>query len=298
MRRILEFKQAGSEPVNETNSTHNTDEKDDLRVRRETYEQYSVPKVDFPAWVLDRVAWRGDERVLDVGSGVGAYYEALRQRVPDIRYQATDLTHESLQQHPAAARAQSDAQSLPFVDHSFDVVMANHMLFHVGNIDAALGEFRRILKPDGLLITATNSIHTMPEFQALMRRALVLLGSTARGQVQPPPLPHHRYSLENGTLHLRRHFFAVVRYDLPTTLIFNDVDPVMTYLESTRELREAHLPPGMVWEDLMLVMREQIIALMSHFGELAINKVSGVLLASDRGGFIHDFVARRNGTGG
>jgi hypothetical protein len=81
----------------------------------------------------------------------------------------------------------------------------------------------------------------------------------------------------------------VVRHDLPGTLVFPSVEPVMAYLESTRSVREPQLPETIHWEDLMLVMREQVNRVMNHFGQLVVNKVTGVLIASNTGGFIREF---------
>src|SRR5690606_15992023 len=143
-----------------------------LRLRQDVYDRYSVPHIDYHAWVLDRLNWRGDERVLDVGAGPGDYYRALSSRLPDIQYTGVDLALPRLYDHPARSLAQGELAELPFGSGTFDVVMANHVLFLIDDRAAAIRELRRILKPDGILLTATNSIHTMPEFQALMRRAL------------------------------------------------------------------------------------------------------------------------------
>jgi SAM-dependent methyltransferase len=269
-----------------------------LRLRQDVYDRYSVPQVDYHTWVLDRLQWRGDERVLDVGCGPGDYYNALLQRHPNVDYVGIDLSSEMLDANTTHPRlAQADALELPFATGIFDVVMANHVLFLLDDRAKAISEMRRVLKPNGVLLTSTNSIHTMPEFQALMRRALVLLGASGKGQVQPPQFPHHSFSLENGTKQLAEQFFAVVRYDLPTALVFPSIDPIMSFLDSTREMREPYLPEDITWDDLMMVMREQMSALLTHFGELVINKISGVLIASDQGGFIHDYVDRSSGNG-
>ena len=266
-----------------------------LRIRQETHEQYTVPQVDFPAWVLSRVQWHGDEHILDIGSGSGNYFNALRRSWPDVTYHAIDQSPGILRTHPAPKKSVvADAQALPFVDGAFDVVMANHMLYHVPDIEQAILEGRRILKPDGVFMAATNSIQSMPEFHALFRRGMLLLSSPGKIYSQPPLPAQTNFALENGTRILSRYFYGVVRYDLPSTLVFPDVEPVMAYLESTRSTREPQLPETINWDDLMLVMREQISRVLSHFGELVINKVSGVLIASNQGGFIHDFVRGLN----
>ena len=86
------------------------------------------------------------------------------------------------------------------------------------------------------------------------------------------------------------HFFAIVRYDLPGALVFPDVDPVIAYLESTRAMREPQLPEGIWWDDVMVIVREQITRLLEHFGEVAINKLAGVLIGTDKGDFIREYL--------
>ncbi len=264
-----------------------------LRIRQETHQQYTVPRIDFPEWVLSRVRWRGDEHVLDVGAGAGLYYAPLMRHGSGLTYRAVDLSPGILQAHPVQDTVTvADAQCLPFPDTSFDVVMANHMLYHVPDIEQALLETRRVLKPEGILIAATNSVQSMPQFHALFRRGMLLLSTPGNIYSQPPMPAQTNFALENGTRILSRYFYGVVRYDFPSTLVFPSIEPVMAYLESTRSIREPQLPETIHWDDLMLVMREQITRVLDHFGELVVDKLSGVLVASNQGGFIHDYVRR------
>lgn len=270
-----------------------TDE--NLRTRQEIHDKYTVPKVDYADWVLNCMAWRGDEKVLDVGCGAGRYYPHLLRNNPNVTYHGLDFSPGMLQKHPASSGlVLGDAQRLPYADNSFDVVMANHMLYHVQDIDEAIGEFRRVLTPDGVLMVATNSTQSMPELQVLIRRAIVLLTRSGASQVQPPAPASDIFALENGTRQLARHFYAVVRHEFPSVLLFPEIEPVMVYLESTRSIREPQLPPDVNWDDVMMIMQQQITHLIHHLGELVITKITGVLLASDRGGFIREFVDYHN----
>lgn len=262
-----------------------------LRIRQDTHDRFSVPRIDFAAWALSCLQWRGDERVLDVGCGPGRWHSTLLHQYPSIDYYGLDLHSNMLVNHPAQPLLTiGDAHDLPFSDHMFDVVMANHMLFHVQDIDTTIDEFRRVLKPEGVLMTTTNSAHNLPELQVLMRRAITLLAPPGTPHVQPPQPASTRFTLENGTQQLSRHFFAVVRHDLPSLFVFPSADPIVDYLDSARSVNESQLPPGVYWKDVLMIVREQVDRLLEHFGELVINKLNGVLIATDKGDFIRQYL--------
>lgn len=272
---------------------------DHLRIRQEIHDQYTVPDRSFAEWALDRVPWQGSERLLDVGCGNGLYYNKLVERQQDVNYYGMDLLESMVEHHPLRNKHRimlGNAEKLPYANDSFDIVMANHMMHHIDNIETALSEFRRVLTPSGVLVIATNSMSTMPELQVLMRRAIVLLTRSGAASVRAPEMPTDRFALENGIRMLSQHFFAIMRHDLPSALVFPDVDPAMRYLESTRDLRENSLPDDVVWEDVMMIMRQQINQLIKHLGELVINKQAGVLIASNDGRFIGQQIAEMKET--
>lgn len=275
-----------------TSKAYSNDEK--LRVRIQTHALYSEPKVDFNNWVLDRLDWRGDEYVLDVGMGAGSYFEPTLARIPNGRYFAGDLSFGMARQASNLLSADligifnGDAQTLPFPDDAFDVVMANHMLYHVPDLDRALDEIHRVMKPHGMLLAATNSTLNMPEFDQLKWRAFGRLGVSDQN-MDPFDSTTRSFRLEDGAGRLHHHFFAVVRHDLPGSLIFPSAQPVIEYLDSMRDLEEPHLPRRVNWDDYIAVMGEQVQRIISHFGELTITKLAGALLATDYGGFIEAF---------
>ena len=264
-----------------------------LRIHEETQANYSVPRIDFARWTLAAVDWAGDEVILDIGAGRGRHYACLMREQPAITYFALDLSPNLLRGHPCAADhlTLGDAMRLPYSDDCFDIVMANHVLYHLADIEAGLAEIKRVLKPGGRVLAATDSLQSLPELQVLIRRAIVLLSENGSG-VNPPVSPCEAFALENGTRMLARHFYAVVRHDLPCHLIFDEVEPALEYLDSMRELRQGGLPADVSWDDMMLIMRQQLTQLLQLMGKLEFNLALGALVASDCGGFIHDFVAR------
>lgn len=269
-----------------------------LAIRYRTHEIYSQPQVDFHQWVIDTLHWRGDEVVLDVGAGPGRYFDLVKARTPDGYLVAGDLSfgmvkqaYENHEDVPARLLA-FDVQNLPFPDNSFDVVMANHMLYYAPDIEQAVCEIRRVLRDDGCLIATTNSHDTMPEFDTLSRRACTLLGFP-RQEFKPA---HHPFTLENGPVLLARHFRAVARYDMPSAFHFPDVEPVITYLNSLRALNSPQLPQEVTWDNFMEVMEKQVTRLIRHFGELQVHKLAGTLVATNGGGFAAEYLQMLNGS--
>src|SRR5512133_1931798 len=132
----------GTPDPNTIKSAFATDE--EYAVRSRIHEMYSRPQIDFRRWVLNTQPWTGAERVLDIGAGPGSYFEQLSERSPNGIIIAGDLSLGMVQRAQKTPPGKyvrlmaMDAQNLPFQDQSFDVVLANHMLYHVPDIDQAV----------------------------------------------------------------------------------------------------------------------------------------------------------------
>lgn len=96
----------------------------------------------------------------------------------------------NLQDHPAFTYLEADAQRLPFPDEAFDRLIANHMLYHVPDIQAAGREFKRLLKPGRPLFAATNGDAHMAELHQLFR--------AFEPNYTLPVMEVRRFSLENA----------------------------------------------------------------------------------------------------
>src|SRR5690606_21738048 len=142
------------------------------------------------------------------------YGEAVQARTP--HYVASDLSHGMLQAIAAPSRVNLDAQRLPIAGGSVDVLLANHMLYHVPDKERALAEFARVLRPGGVLLAATNSAQNMMELSELLQRVAARLGVATL-----PPVPIN-FTLENGGALLQHHFGHVQRIDLPGALVFRE----------------------------------------------------------------------------
>jgi len=90
-------------------------------------------------------------RVLDVGTGTGRISVPLLERGVDLI--GCDLSVKMLrrlqEKLPSSRIAQADASLLPFPTAHFDFVMTVHVLHLIPPWRQALGEFKRVLKPEG-----------------------------------------------------------------------------------------------------------------------------------------------------
>jgi arsenite methyltransferase len=117
-------------------------------------------------WLLDRIAWRGHERVLDVGCGRGLMLVAAARRLTDGTatgidiWQSEDLsgnrpeaTLDNASREGVRDRVDvqtADMRKMPFPDATIDVVVscaAIHNLYTPADRAQAIAEITRVLKP-------------------------------------------------------------------------------------------------------------------------------------------------------
>lgn len=128
--------------------------------------------------MLDEIAWRGDERVLDVGCGRGLMLVAAAHRIPRGEAIGIDIwrTEDQSCNSPAGAienaaiegvlariRVETaDMRALPFSDASFDVVVSHwsvHNLYQAADRSRALAEMWRVLRPGGAIMIGDIAFH-------------------------------------------------------------------------------------------------------------------------------------------
>ncbi len=130
-----------------------------------------VTKVHGRDAILDLVAWRGDEAVLDVGCGSGLLLVGAAGRLTTGHATGVDLWLDRDQAANAPTRAldnakiegvahrvsveTADMRALPFPDGAFDVVVSHwvvHNLEIASDRLGAIAEMKRVLRPGGTIL--------------------------------------------------------------------------------------------------------------------------------------------------
>lgn len=127
-------------------------------------------------------AARGKGRVLEVAAGTGLITTAIAPVVGELI--ATDYAAEMVEQLEARVRdaqlanvrcEQADLYSLEYDSGSFDVVFAANVLHLVPDLEGALANLRRTLKPCGVLVVPTY-LHEQTIGAAILSRLFALTG--------------------------------------------------------------------------------------------------------------------------
>jgi len=164
-------------------------------------------------------------RVLEIGCGRGELAERIAGEL-GVEVVALDQSERMV----ALTRARGiealvgDVEALPFPDASFDAAVAAWMLYHVPDLDRALAELARVLRPGGRLVAITNSDRNLHELWGLY-------GGSGRRTANP-------FSVENGAEQLERHFACVERRDSNGTVTFPDWEAARTYVAASVTRRD------------------------------------------------------------
>jgi demethylmenaquinone methyltransferase / 2-methoxy-6-polyprenyl-1,4-benzoquinol methylase len=125
--------------------------------------------------MMDWLAPRAGQRLLDVAGGTGDIAFRFLGRAPEARATVLDMTESMLIEGQKRAEAENladrldwvvgDAMALPFADRSFDVYTISFGIRNVTRIPDALSEAFRVLKPGGRLMVLEFSQLPNPALQ-------------------------------------------------------------------------------------------------------------------------------------
>jgi SAM-dependent methyltransferase len=176
-------------------------------------EKHRLAGDKFVRWALGLIPSWTAAAILDAGGGWGRFTWPL---VDDYGVDArqivlADRSEGMLQTAVEEANSRSmtlclsvcDIQAFPFRSRQFDIVMANHVLYHLPDIPQGVRELARVLKKDGRLLATTNSDRIVATIIALHYQALEILGIPFTPK-EPSP-----FSMENGGVYLAERFLRV-----------------------------------------------------------------------------------------
>jgi malonyl-CoA O-methyltransferase len=175
----------------------------ELRARiQSSFDRAASDEENFPATIDPRIyhvklirehlgAMAG-KRVLDVGCGKGRFARVFLEQEPAAEIWGLDISEEMLRFVPEGIRTRAGSMTeLPFDDLSFDAAYATESLEHAVEIDRAISEICRVVKPGGRIVIIDKNAEqwgklntpdwekwfTRSELERLLRRHCKEVGS-------------------------------------------------------------------------------------------------------------------------
>lgn len=205
-----------------------------INIRIELHKKYTRNPVGWFRWLYQLLELQSNEQIIELGCGNGELWRANADRIPeDFHVSLSDVSagmiqdvQEALSGLPGQFTYQVfDCHQIPEMDAALDKVIANHILFYLKNLDHALEEVKRVLKPSGTFYCTTYGREHMKEISLLVKEfdSRIALSEISLYDV---------FGLENGQEILSRHFEQVELVPYEDHLEVTEAGPLMEYILS------------------------------------------------------------------
>jgi ubiquinone/menaquinone biosynthesis C-methylase UbiE len=139
----------------------------------------------------------GYDRSLEIGAGTGYFSLNLLQAGVVSHATCTDISPGMVAILTANAErlgldveaTQADAESLPFADESFDLLLGHAVLHHLPNLGRAFAEFHRVLRPGGRILFAGEPSRLGDKIASVPKRSASVVAPVWRRLLRASPAP-------------------------------------------------------------------------------------------------------------
>ena len=204
-----------------------------LNARIQIY-RYGENKVNLREWTFKHLDFSNVKDVLELGAGNGLFWKTNIGNIPkDIRIVLTDVSQGMLDAAGDSLKpfrrcfeyALIDAdKEMPYPENSFQMIIANHMLYHVKELTQTLTDINRVLTPDGAAYATTLSRQNT--------RELIKLALGFDRRLWFDNLTIRSFNMENGRSMISNHFDNVEEFVYQNNIIVNNPEPLILYLAS------------------------------------------------------------------
>lgn len=239
--------------------------------------KFRTNKYPWPLWVFDQFEKQEGCRVLELGSGTGMLWTVNAERIPkdwevilsDYSQGMLDETRRNLSAIEMKFEYKIiNAEDIKMPDESFDIVIANHMLYHVSDREKALSEIKRVLKKNGVFYASTASVMNSHELWKLMKEFNHMHNQDSESVVK-------NFSLENGEEQLKKVFTDVELRNYANSLEITEVDAIVNYFLSLNDIKDGEVP---LEQSRVSEFREFILEKMKPSGKISATSNSGMFI--------------------
>ena len=207
-----------------------------ISARINLHSLYSQNKQGWFPWIFEQLELTPGMKILELGCGDGTLWNVDRNKIPEqTEIVVSDVSDGMLRDARRTIGTDDvrfkfcvfDAGRIPYDADSFDLVIANHVLFYCEDIPKVCQEVRRVLKPHGRFICSTYGNDHMREVSELVQKfddRIVLAAENL----------YERFGKENGKEILRADFDKIEWRQYEDSLIVPEPEPLISYILSCR----------------------------------------------------------------
>lgn len=206
-----------------------------LSARISLHDLFSTNKYGWHKWFYDQLGLCEDMAVLELGCGNASLWLRNIDKIPgNCKITLTDISEGMLEDARQNLGGYSkkfnfnrvDAQNIPYEDSSFDIVIADHIFYHISDKQKALSEIKRVLKPKGFLYLSTIGKNHLIELRELLKefKSNIVIAQSDFAE---------DFGLENGEAQIANYFDTTELLRYEDSLIVSEIEPIINYLYST-----------------------------------------------------------------
>lgn len=195
---------------------------------------YSQNKQGWFPWIYEQCHIKSEMRILEIGCGDGTLWTSNLPLLPKyINITLSDLSDGMLRDARRAIGPEDnrfsfqtfDCHQIPYESESFDLVIANHLLFYCDNLPQVCHEVQRVLKPGGQFLCSTYGKNHMVEVSQLVQNFddRIILSADKL---------YERFGMENGMDILAPYFTEIEWKTYEDSLLVPDSAPLISYILS------------------------------------------------------------------
>lgn len=235
-----------------------------LNTRISIHDKYSTNKMGFGNWIVSNYQIHNGAKVLELGTGTGYMWKdksslinkCFKLIVSDISEGMLESAKENIGFHNNIEYKTIDIQKIPYEDDTFDIVIANMMLYHVPDIDKGLKEVHRVLKKGGQFYCATYGEHGIMEYLSNLFSSYGVVNNVDKS-----------FTLQNGYDILNKFFSEVEKLIYIDSLAVTNLDDMIDYIYSLSSMTPlSSVPRQLVKEILMKNTKHNILNVPKEYG--------------------------------
>lgn len=194
------------------------------------HKEYGTNSLNWYSWIYQQIDFSSVNRLLEVGCGNGELWAQMQLNLRHREFFLTDNNMDMLEETRKKVSNEfniltMDCQDLTFKSDFFDCVIANHMLFHLTDLQLGLSEIARVLKNSGIFYCTTYGANHMQEISELMHEydsSIHLVENHLED----------KFGLENGEKELLQYFESVELRRYEDSLLVKEAKTLIEYILS------------------------------------------------------------------